>query len=103
MDCILKNLENLDRVKSFVSFLEVRAISNDKLFTSLAAAKMALNKATIKFLSDLEKRLGNDNYNEIKLGAISNEVIDAANHLKFFNDLALTKKLKDMVDFFLQI
>ncbi len=96
---ILEELNKLDDAKQFVSFLEIKFMKDEQILNKLKSAKKSLDKALVDLVFDLSKKLENSkNNNSVKI-RISDEIINAFNHLEFCNDTILSQNLLSLIKF----
>ena len=94
---LLKNLTKLDEIKNFLSFLEVKFLSNMDKSSQLKIAKKSLDKALVQLVFDVSRRL--ENFDQTHKTEISNEIATAILHLKDFGDETLNLDLLNLTTF----
>ncbi len=96
---LLEKLNKLDDIKHFISFLEVKFLSREKLSSQLKIAKNSLDKALINLAFDVQKKLENSEQNQDQKIQISKDICEAYSQLEFYDDIILKQVLRDLISF----
>ncbi len=98
---ILKNLNQLCLVKSFVEILEIKFLSDDSIAQKIKAAKNSLDKSLVYIAHDLSEKIYEKSKRNKALEQIdfADELVKASKNLSEVKDESLNKILAELVAF----
>ena len=96
---ILEKLTSLDNATRFMSVLEIKFISDEKLSSQISFAKKSLDQALLSFTSDIDNKLTDSQQNSSTELKLSSKISYALEQLKDCGDGSLNNTLQDLISF----